>query len=613
MPIRILPLPVSEKIAAGEVIERPGSIVRELVDNSVDAGATAISVNLLQGGKSLIEVIDNGQGIPGDELALAMQRHATSKIQTFEDLDRIQSLGFRGEALPSMVAVAQVSVLSRTAGAKTAFEYANGQTKAVTFGHFLSSAHGTRVRVENLFTDIPVRLKFLKSSGAELAFVREHLEKMAVAYPQIAFTLSSDDRAILNLPPTLREDRIKKILGDSNPFTLRSHKSEISDLKIQSYWLEGVQVPNSRKLLTYLNNRYLKDKLLQQACHHVFKQFLLPGQNPALAIFFEMNPSEFDVNVHPTKQEVRFLKPSDIFSAVRSHLEILMGDRGERSVRELQGLNTSQPHFEARRPWLVAEDNPQQPWVEILSQAGNERRPEHVTPAPESMTSLSPPALAHPVGKFLGIFQCTYLMFEKTDPFPTLAFLDQHAAHERIRFEKLSQAVSARQTIEHQKLLFPETITFEDAHELKILEPTLHWFEEMGFETEIFGEKSLVFRSIPALFGNFQLTQRLYGLTRRVLDVAMNFPDQIQKALGEIDGFLFEKLAMEACRSAIKAGDRIDEVEAKNLVFELFQCKNPWNCPHGRPTWIYLPETKIEEWFQRRLHQPSPETLSHGF
>ncbi|NBU22012.1 hypothetical protein EBS43_11485, partial [bacterium] len=310
--IQKLPPTIAERIAAGEVIERPSSVVKELVENSLDAGATSIRVVLEDGGKSLIEVTDNGSGM-----------------------------------LPSIAAVSEVSITSRTSGSDFTFELTAGDLadrlkktplpEKITFGHFLHSPHGTRIQARGLFSQIPARLKFLKSQGTEVAQVREWLERLSLAYPHVGFELLSGERRVLNLKPQTQEERVRELLADGEDYPLLSVTNEQdgfrdTGLKMKLYWVQGLSSPQNRRLIQVVNSRAIRDKMLQQAMLSPFRQALLPGQFPALALIMEINPAAIDVNVHPTKAEIRFLDGRKIYQTLESMVRSLLSKNGAPAI-----------------------------------------------------------------------------------------------------------------------------------------------------------------------------------------------------------------------------------------------------------------------------------------
>jgi DNA mismatch repair protein MutL len=591
--VRILPPVVAERIAAGEVIERPVSVIKELVENSIDAGATEIFVAVEAGGRSLIEVIDNGSGMGAEDLRLCVSRHATSKLSELSDLEKIHTLGFRGEALPSISAVAEMTLISRATGLSEAHQlkpaplssevgrFDSAQPQPVTFGHFLGSDHGTLVRVEGLFSQIPARLKFLKSQASEVAQIREWLEKQAVAHPKVSFRFSSNDRNVLHYKASLTEqgleERLQKILADGEDFPILTETLEYDGMRLQAHWVRGMSLPQTKKLIQVVNGRVIRDRFLQQAMLSAFRQHLLPGQFPALCLFVDVDPATLDVNVHPSKYEIRFLDNQKIYSGVQALLNRLIERQGT------PALSPVQSDWTAPASTLPSWNPPTQSWSTPASQTP--RAQPEIWKAAEFQLLASPERKQHLLSQaqFAGTLFLTYLLYEQGDE---LILVDQHAAHERVRYEQIRSGSRTPQS-----LLMPETVKIDPEKRLQ-LEPALTRLGEMGFEVETFGEDSLLFRAIPAEWGNRQVGIRLKNLVEQVLHAEQGAP--------VADEQLFEQWASEACHSAIRAGDRIEPIEAAALVDQLFECENPWNCPHGRPTVVRIPRGRFEEWFQRR-------------
>ncbi len=648
--IKRLPPAVAERIAAGEVIERPASVVKELVENSLDAGATEISVRLDDGGKNLIEVIDNGRGMTPSDLALSIERHATSKLTSLEDLDRIATLGFRGEALPSVSAVSEVSIISRTPEGDGAYELVAGDVadrgltppsaKRVTFGHFCNSPHGTRIQARGLFSQVPARLKFLKSQAAEVSQVREWVERLALAYPHVGFQVFSGERRLVNLRPQSELERVGEVLGEGEEFPVvvaESDQDGFRDrgLKMRLYWLQGLSSPQNRRLVQIVNSRSLRDRFLQQALMAPFRQSLLPGQFPALALFIEINPAAIDVNVHPTKAEVRFLEKGKIFTSLDYLVKGMIAQKGAPARVPLKATpdlisspalstddtpsqaidpiarafpthlaNNPAPFrssFAPRSSEPVPTDTPASSWAVAASQFRIEP-PQELTPRDQPEPSFQPLALEFPqptipqalLGQPSTILFHTYLVYEDGNE---LVLIDQHAAHERIRYEKLKNRI--KNTSEStprtaQALLIPETVKLRETEGV-LAQTRLPILEKLGFEVEIFGEDTLLFRSIPTEWGHRNLKVRLKNLIEKLLEMEFSDPGLL------MDETLFESLASEACHSSVRAGDSLTLIEAQQLTRDLFHCEHPWNCPHGRPTVVRVPMRKLEEWFQRKL------------
>lgn len=609
--VRLLPPAVAERIAAGEVIERPASVVKELVENAIDAGATEVTVLLEDGGKGLIEVLDNGSGMPPADLSLCIERHATSKLQTLDDLERILTLGFRGEALPSIAAVTELSLLSRPRDGSDAHILKVGAigTRAApeptTFGTFLGSPHGTRIQARGIFSQVPARLKFLKSQGAEVAQTRDWIERLAIAHPEVGFRLVSDGRPILTLRVEDEVSRVRSILADGDDYpivsassNLGAHDRSAGAFHVRAHWLQGSSSPNSRRVLQIVNGRAVRDRMLQQALLAPFRQALLPGQYPALALYIDCDPAILDVNVHPTKTELRFLDSRQVFRAVQSLIDSLIMKAGAPAfaASESSGLGEWTPA--STGSWTPTPA----PYMPAHTAAFEFRAPmpsrtpatseEAFTPGAGGHTASS--AFACPVlpSQYVGAIFNTYLAYDLGEE---LVLIDQHAAHERVRFEKLRAQVLAADPAgpPRQALLIPEAARFR-AEDRALAESRLAWFTRLGFEVEVFGDDTLLFRAVPSAWGQVSLRARLLNLVERVLDAELASDAALDEAL-------FEKLASEACHSAVRAGDRLEPEEAKRLVDELFTCSHPWNCPHGRPTLVKVPKARFEEWFQRRV------------
>ncbi len=618
---------MAERIAAGEVVERPASVVKELVENALDAGATEVSVRLEDGGKELIEVLDNGFGMGRNDLELAVLRHATSKIREVSDLESLATLGFRGEALPSIAACADLSILSREKDSDTAFEWRDGKIEATTFGSFHAAKHGTRMQVRSLFSQIPARLKFLKSASSEVSAVREWIERLALTHPEVAFKLETEARTVFTARPETEAARVSRILGDGNDYPVISESViEAGALRARIHWLQGATSPQMRKVVQVVNGRAVRDRLLNQAILMPFRQALLPGQFPALAIYLNIPPALIDVNVHPTKTELRFLNGSQIFRMIERLGDEMIKKHGVTGFAAAPGnpggayasptftfsqapTHGSPGHYDhdynrdaggtqpaffsslSERLNAVMASNTGDP-----SELGNGLSGTPTTERKSFPSTLSSGTPLHPFtpDRFSGILFQTYLLYDLGHE---LALVDQHAAHERIRFEKLrDRALNLAQenASPSQALLIPEVVQFP-AEERRELEARLPLLDSLGFETEIFGEGQLLFRSLPAEWGTANLRTRLFSLVEKLRAL-----EGVSESL-KLDERLFEKLASEACHSAVRAGDRLSTEAAQGIVEELMTCTHPWNCPHGRPTVARVPRTRFEEWFQRRV------------
>lgn len=637
--IQTLPRNVAERIAAGEVIERPSSVVKELVENSIDAHATSIEVQLEDGGKQLIQVTDDGHGIHPEDLALALERHATSKLKSLDDLEKIGTLGFRGEALPSIAAVSDLEVLSRRVAevspsnsAASAFHvrvsdsyWAGGagdgqslQAKPIAFGQFLGREHGTQIRAQSLFSQIPARQKFLKSNSSESSQVRDWMERLSLTHPSIGFRLVNDGKTLFQVRSEKGEDaeknRVHAILAGGEDFPIASRRIVMdSGIEVRAYWVQGMSLSHTRKLVQVVNGRAVRDRLLQQAILSPFKQTLLPGQFPAIAVFLDLPLSSVDVNVHPTKSEVRFLDSSQVFRAVAETLEKLIRENGSTgflssgnsfagaSVQPSQSYSPAgyTPRFSLNPPAMDSGAPQAQSQKETMSDFV--ATPSAAAPImAATLASPQGPAAEALSGSFRGTFFCTYVALEKGEE---LVLIDQHAADERIRYERLkAKILDPKRAAEPQQLLIPEVVFFDPDKQLKMKALTAEngLLSRLGFESEIFGDDKIVIRSMPADWGNHTLKVRLKNLVERLLELSDAEVETADRSL-VIDERMFEKIASEACRSSVMAGDDLSEESALSLIESLKKSEHPWNCPHGRPTLVRVPKARLEEWFQRKL------------
>lgn len=615
MAIQVLSPLVAERIAAGEVIERPFSVVKELVENSIDAQATRIEIEISKGGIELIQVTDNGIGMNEADLTLSLQRHATSKIQTLDDLTLLKTLGFRGEALPSIASVADLKIITRAKeianSSLPASTYEtqvahsttqNAQPKKIANISFLGAHHGTQVTVHGLFSKIPARLKFLKSPSSETTALREMIEREALAHPEVSFILKNEGRVLCDFPKETFQERAQRILTHDDPVEELIYE-KIGDSNfwcLEIAWLKGLAVPHTRNLLQVINDRPIRDRIFQQALLLPLKQNFLPGNFPVLAARLTAPGSDLDVNAHPTKLEVRFLEPKKLYSISSALIEKM-------KQKHLSSFTHSESAGASSTPFAAA-----------FSMAAPES-PFTQSSFTQSTWIQSPlahfPELEKPFGEYRGTLFATYLMFEKEN---TLLMIDQHAAHERIRYEKLKNQVlrskkstSQEQTLEAQQLLTPEVVKFKSPK-------TEIALSQLGFEVERFGEDSLLIRAIPvhweALGGTSHSTQNVLSRLKSLVERIENLPEAKTSSLPAShsladstinshelfwDETLFEKIAMEACRGSVKAGDYLSAMQAEHLVQSLFQCEHPENCPHGRSTYIRIQKNKFDEWFQR--------------
>jgi len=573
MPIKILDRKVVSRIAAGEVVERPASVVKELVENSLDADSNRISVEVTGGGVSLIRVTDNGAGIPVDELELAFQRHATSKVEVIDDLYSISSLGFRGEALPSIAAVSQVEVVTCAAGESTG-SYITLKEGVTTGQGSRGRSQGTTVAVRNLLRNVPARLKFLKSNSTENSHIASVISQYALAFPEVRFTLSVDGRTTLQTPGSGKlMDAVIEVYGAEiarGMLELDSRdvgwEADSSSSRITVDGMVGspaVSRSNRNYLSFFVNRRWISSRLLSWAVEEAYHGLLMQGRHPVAVINISIPTGDVDVNIHPTKTEVKFQNERLVFSAVqrtvrRALIEMAPVPIIEEVATAYRGTTATQ----SRTLWAPGD-------------AGKS------TPAP--VPSATPtPAFSLPALRLLGQVSGTYIVAEGPEG---LYIIDQHAAHERILFEQIQQQ-SLQSQVDVQGLLEPATLEVTPGQD-EILKTCYGDLSEYGFSIEPFGDRSYLVRAVPVLLSGKDWAASL----RELLD-SMSVEER---------GEWREKLLVSlACHGAIKAGQPLTDEEMRELLRQLEQTSTPNTCPHGRPTIIHLSSRQLEKEFHRK-------------
>ncbi len=584
MPIRILPPDVVSQIAAGEVIERPASVVKELVENALDAGARQIRVRILQAGRRLIEVADDGCGIEGEELPLAIQRHATSKIGGAEDLYQLHTLGFRGEALASIAAVSHLTILSRPAHAPS------GMRLRAEGGKILGlepsgAPPGTMVRVEHLFYNLPARLKFLKTDLTERRAIDLLVSRYALAYPQVRFTFQEEEQVLLQ---TAGDGDRRAILAALYGVEVARPLIEI-EAGEEGWRLSGFVSPpgltrsNRREITFFVNGRWIQDASLSAALLQAYYTLLMVGRYPLAVLFLELPPQEVDVNVHPAKAEVRFRDADRVFRFVQRAVR-----RGLLAGASLPGLDAEVESLKPPTPiaapleWEIAHSEVPRAPAEIIPET-DVLLPGASAPVERSAAPRSSPTL--PLLRLIGQVAQTYLVAEGPDG---LYLIDQHAAHERILFEKLLTQLREQRLVS-QALLEPVLVTLPP-HQARLLEAQLPSLERFGFEVVPFGLHTYQVRAIPTLFSGADPTQALRALVE-------DFEEDESPLQQEQEA----RLAARVCkRLAIKAGQTLSPAEQRALLEDLERCESPRTCPHGRPTMIHLSVSLLERQFGRR-------------
>jgi DNA mismatch repair protein MutL len=635
--IRILPENLSNKIAAGEVVERPASVVKELVENAIDAGSSRIIVDVEQGGRKLIRVSDNGLGMGRDDALLCLERYATSKIAKDPDLFAIHTLGFRGEALPSIASVSRFTLVTRETDADvgTRIEVAGGRLNKVSD---VGAPAGTMVTVARLFFNTPARRKFLKSINTEMGHIADTIASMALCRPAVQFRLSHNNRIVKSWAPAADPaDRVADVLGAAIKKELHTVDRSTEDVQI-SGWVASPRMNRStaRGIYLFVNDRWVKDRVIQHALFAGFSGRLMKGQYPVAVLFLRVPFDQVDVNVHPTKHEIRFVRQKIVHDAVRD----AVADALRQSDPTRWNAADSRIAGPARRPAGVSEPRdhygppPAQkkpvsrsfdrhanepgtssgpaPGDTSSRTAAEDSGPVHESASDHPPDSLSPaepfnrPARAvDPVAgngrstrqaplwkkrffadlSLIGQYKGTYIICESD---AGLMLIDQHAAHERIVFEQLKRRSGQRRPAS-QRLLMPETIDlgFREAQILERLAPEL---DRYGLEIEPFGGNTFVVKAIPTLLDSGDIPAMVLQLVEKTVEIGVGAePESI------LDGCLM----VMACHHAIRANQQLTDAQIKAMLGQLDACDNPSHCPHGRPIWIRWTLRELEKQFQR--------------
>jgi DNA mismatch repair protein MutL len=573
MPIHVLPQEIASKIAAGEVVERPASVVKELIENSIDAGAREINVRVEQAGRRLIEVEDDGTGIPADELKLAIQRYATSKLSSIDDLDKITSLGFRGEALASIAAVSRFSLESRSKNQDFGMQL---MVEGGIEHSFVPTGlkQGTRIRVENLFFNVPARLKFLKKDTTEKQLITELINRYALFYAGIRFKLLQDGRLIFT---SFGNENRREIL--SKIIDLESAQKFLDiDLQDAAAKIKGFTSPmnitfgNRKQIFCFVNGRLVSDATITAAILRAYHGYLMVGRFPATFLFIEILPSEIDVNVHPTKDEIRFRDSGQVFSVIHA------------SVRRTLATFLPLPDFPLST-WNSKENyrgiiDPGWEFAHTENQLEFSSNPiDGVNPPQIESTGIK----KVPILRVIGQLGRTYIAAEGPDG---LYLIDQHAAHERILFEKIQK--SPHNGTSSQFLLTPETmeIPTQLRAEFDFQKPTL---EKIGFGFEEFGSDTIRVIALPVVIQNMNPIDAVKSAFE---------PDDHQSEFIEVENE--KRMISKICKSAaIKGGQVLSVQEQEQLIRDLENCESPRTCPHGRPTMIHISVDLLERQFGR--------------
>jgi len=568
--IKILPPEVTSQIAAGEVIERPASVVKELVENALDAGASHISISIEGAGRTLIAVTDNGCGISEEEMPLSVERHATSKLRMADDLFHITTLGFRGEALASIGSVSRLTMTSRTRNENqgTRIRVEGGKTRPI---QPVGAPTGTFIRVEDLFYNLPARLKFLKKDTTERRLMNNLVNRYALAYPNVRFNLLQEGRSVINTSGK----------GDEREILAALYGTELAHQMLEVYYddeplsIRGFISPtsltrtNRREITFFVNGRPVQDPAMSTALLKGYHTFLMVGRYP-IAILFLVIPTELvDVNVHPTKAEVRFRDPNRIFSAMQS------------AVRRTLLAHNPVPGMDTQVRWWTSTQ-----WKQTPGQIDPGWIPPTISTRSTPPTSSQPslPVERIPILRLVGQIANAYLVAEGPDG---LYLIDQHAAHERVLFEKF--IASLEEKIPSQTLLQPITVELPPANS-GFFSEQMPLLARLGFQVEPFGPNTFIVRAIPVLVADSDPALALRTMVE-------DFEEDETALLNQQEARIIARVCK---RAAVKSGQNLSVEEQKELLYDLESCQSPRTCPHGRPTMIHLSVDLLERQFGRR-------------
>jgi len=608
--IRLLPETVASQVAAGEVVERPGSVVKELVENSIDAGARKVGILIRRGGISLMRVIDDGSGMDRDDALLSLERHATSKIRSVSDLEAIGTLGFRGEALPSIASVSRFRLTTREPDAVAGTEIVvnGGKIDIVRDG---GEAPGTQVEVRSLFYNVPARRKFLRAENTESRNIEHQLHLQAIGHAQIAFTFTRDDRVAFQLPATATlTDRIRDLYGNQLLQQLvalngsHSPQIRISGLIGQA----GLSRQTRGQQLVFVNGRAIESPLITAAVREGYHTTLMKGQYPVTFLFLELDPGAVDVNVHPAKREVRFRDPNGVREAIARCIQETLA-RGRADWQEKfrpPAPAPTQPPVDPStglrtgltlRPQVIVpeESHRELPQFESGRSGSPNRSETPVRLGPIDVNRLSQEAHRDEKAKpqaqqqfqIIGVLNKLYVLMENADG---LVLVDQHAAHERILFEELRRRME-EQGVPAQKLLITQTFELPP-RDADWIEQNLSILQKMGIGIESFGPNTFKIDSLP---GFLKVTDGAQFMRKVIDDLKSASERSSPLRLGE------DMIAKSVCRHAVKANDPLRYLEVAKLIQDLLECDLPYCCPHGRPTMIQISNAELEKKFGRKV------------
>ena len=606
--IAILNQETIDKIAAGEVVERPCSVVKELVENAIDAGSTAITVEIKEGGISFIRITDNGCGIEREQVAVAFYRHSTSKIRSAEDLLTVKSLGFRGEALSSISAVARVELITKTYDELTGTRYVIEGSKELS-NEEIGAPDGTTFIVKDLFYNVPARRKFLKTAQTEGSYISDMVEKLALSHPDISFKFINNNQTKLHTSGNgNRKDIIYHIFGREISSSLLEVKHECEYFKVEGFIGKPVITRGNRNYENYfINGRYVKSNILSRAIEEAYKSFLMQHQYPFTVLYFTFF-SELDVNVHPTKMELRFDNNNEIYVELCDTIYAILSHK--EMIPEVPVDSTPAPKkivHEYKEP--IPEPFEKRRINEVRAAESRSVYGQSVTStvpaakAPETSTAYEPAQVVTGTQQTLGDYDKVFLTESSKKQFSIIGqlfktywliefedklyIIDQHAAHEKVLYEK-TMARLANKDFTSQRISPPIVMTL-DARECEMLEKYRPQIEQFGYEVEHFGGKEYMISAIP---------DNLFNIDMK--DLFIEMLDDFSNATGrQTPDIITEKVASMSCKAAVKGNDKLTLPEINKLIDELLSLDNPYNCPHGRPTIISMSKYEIEKKFKR--------------
>lgn len=625
--IRELDQSTINQIAAGEVVERPSSIVKELMENSIDAGATMISIEIEEGGTKSIRITDNGKGIEKDDVRIAFLRHTTSKIKTALDLLSVSSLGFRGEALSSIAAVCQVELLTRTASNMEGIRYRIEGGKEVGYEE-IGIPVGTTFIVNNIFFNTPARRKFLRTAQTESGYVSDIVEKIALSHPEISISFKSNGKVRVHTSGNgSLKDVIYSIYGREITENIIEVNDENDFMKITGFIGKAIVSKGNRTYENYfINGRYIKSNIISKAIEDGYKFILMQHKYPFTVLNFEINPEFLDVNVHPSKMELRFRKSEKIYPMISECINDALIEKPniidvkmEKETIQKKSIKYTPEPFEMKRQHILGDEE------EIDSVYGNIVREETTYNQPagmpsfmkETISSKNPEVgkiskdipnivdetvakpvqqevtdvydnflsdIAKPKHKIVGQVFDTYWIVEYNEK---MYIIDQHAAHEKVMFESLMEKLKTKQI--HTQMINPPIILSLSMNEADLISRYLENFKEIGFDMEPFGGQDFTVRGVPS---------DLYTLDSQ--EVLMEIIDSLSNESGKMSpDILTDKIASMSCKAAVKGNSRMSFQEADELITQLLSLENPYNCPHGRPTIISMSKYELEKKFKR--------------